>query len=92
MPERPYRATQLGTLFHSWVEERYGAGDAVDELDALSTETDIEYVAVDDATLARLKATFERSPWAARRPVEVEREIHLPFLGRTVVCKIDAVY
>ena len=43
-------------------------------------------------TLARLKATFERSPWAARRPVEVEREIHLPFVGRIVVCKIDAVY
>ena len=26
MPERPYRATRLGTLFHSWVEHRSGAG------------------------------------------------------------------
>jgi DNA helicase-2/ATP-dependent DNA helicase PcrA len=24
MPERPYRATRLGTLFHDWVENRYG--------------------------------------------------------------------
>jgi DNA helicase-2/ATP-dependent DNA helicase PcrA len=92
MPERPYRATQLGTLFHAWVEDRYGAGDATDELDALSTEADTEYVAVDDAELARLRGIFERSEWAGRRPVEVEREIHLPFAGRTVVCKIDAVY
>lgn len=92
MPERPYRATQLGTLFHSWVEDRYGYGDVPDELDALSTDVDADYVAVDDAELARLKATFERSPWASRRPVDVECEIHLPFAGRIVICKIDAVY
>ena len=24
MPERPYRQTRLGTLFHGWVEQRYG--------------------------------------------------------------------
>jgi DNA helicase-2/ATP-dependent DNA helicase PcrA len=93
MPERPYRATQLGTLFHAWVEDRYGAGDVTDELDALSTESDTEdFVGVDDAQLAALKRTFEASPWAGRRPVEVEREIHLPFAGRIVICKIDAVY
>ena len=28
MPERPYRATRLGTLFHSWVEQRIGGGRA----------------------------------------------------------------
>ena len=47
---------------------------------------------VDAEALGRLQATFEASPWGARRPVEVEREIHLPFDGRIVVCKIDAVY
>ena len=93
MPERPYRATQLGTLFHAWVEDRYGAGDVTDELDALPVESDTEdFVGVDDAALAALKRTFEASPWAGRRPVEVEREIHLPFAGRIVICKIDAVY
>jgi DNA helicase-2/ATP-dependent DNA helicase PcrA len=89
MPEKPYRATQLGTLFHAWVEERYGPGG--EDLDALPTETDAEDF-VDAERLAELQATFERSPWATRRPVDVEREIHLPFAGRIVICKIDAVY
>lgn len=101
MPEQPYRATQLGTLFHSWVENRFGpGGDAeqlaaatvgADELDAAPGEIDAGDT-LTDADLDRLKATFEASPWAARRPVEVEREIHLPFDGRIIICKIDAVY
>lgn len=91
MPERPYKATQLGTLFHSWVEDRYGVGGDSEELDALPFETDTDE-AVDDAALATLKATFEASEWAGRKPVDVEREIHLPFDGRIVICKIDAVY
>lgn len=34
MPERPYRQTRLGTLFHAWVEQRselVGVGNRVDE-------------------------------------------------------------
>ncbi|QEO09645.1 ATP-dependent DNA helicase [Protaetiibacter larvae] len=93
MPEKPYRATRLGTLFHAWVEERYGtAGGAADELDAAPFELDDEGEVVDAERLAELQATFERSPWAQLKPVEVEREIHLPFDGRIVICKIDAVY
>ncbi|WP_307852431.1 ATP-dependent DNA helicase [Glaciihabitans sp. dw_435] len=93
MPERPYRATRLGTLFHGWVEQRYGeSGGGFEELDALSTEVDGDTIAVDDTEFARLKAIFERSPWAMRAPVEVEREIHLILDGQIFVCKIDAVY
>ncbi len=91
MPEKPYRATQLGTLFHSWVEDRYGVGGDSDELDASLPELDRDDL-VDDASLASLIATFESSEWATRKPVDVEREIHLPFDGRIVICKIDAVY
>ena len=91
MPERPYRATQLGTLFHSWVENRYGVGGDAEELDALPTELDATDLVTDDQ-LARLKEIFEASPWATRQAVDVEREIHLPFGGRIVICKIDAVY
>ncbi|HEY0258849.1 MAG TPA: ATP-dependent DNA helicase [Lacisediminihabitans sp.] len=91
MPERPYRATQLGTLFHSWVEDRYGLLGAPDDIDSLVTELDTEDL-VDEAELARLKAVFEASPWGSRSPIDVEREIHLPFDGQIVVCKIDAVY
>ena len=39
-----------------------------------------------------LQDTFARSVWAGRKPIDVEREIHLPFDGRIVICKIDAVY
>lgn len=91
MPQKPYRATQLGTLFHSWVENRYGVGGDSEELDALVSEIDSDDFA-DDAELERLQATFEASPWASRKPIDVEREIHLPFDDRIVICKIDAVY
>ncbi|HTL40705.1 MAG TPA: ATP-dependent DNA helicase [Pseudolysinimonas sp.] len=92
MPEKPFRATRLGTLFHSWVENRYGITAGADELDAAAPELDADGDAVDAADLARLQATFENSRWAQRRPIEVEREIHLPFDGRIIICKIDAVY
>jgi DNA helicase-2/ATP-dependent DNA helicase PcrA len=96
MPERPFKATRLGTLFHSWVENRYGLGGGSDELDAGAIELDDGLIAVGDgveaADLARLRATFEASEWASRKPIEVEREIHLPFDDRIVICKIDAIY
>jgi DNA helicase-2/ATP-dependent DNA helicase PcrA len=92
MPEKPYRATRLGTLFHSWVEERSGLVGSREVIDALASELEPEEAAVDEAALARLQETFERSEWAGLKPVEVERELHLPFDGRIVICKIDAVY
>ena len=95
MPERPYRATRLGTLFHGWVENRYGLDGSSEELDSASTELDFgddSVVGADEAELERLKLVFERSPWATRKPIEVEREIHLVLAGQVIVCKIDAVY
>ena len=92
MPEKPFKATRLGTLFHSWVENRYGLGAGSDELDAPALELDDDGDGVEAADLARLRATFEASEWADRRPIEVEREIHLPFDDRIVICKIDAIY
>lgn len=94
MPERPYRATRLGTLFHAWVESRSDESvvGGFDELDDLDFETADELVAVDAERFAKLRETFAASPWADLKPVDVEREIHLPFDGRVVICKIDAVY
>jgi DNA helicase-2/ATP-dependent DNA helicase PcrA len=92
MPEKPYRATRLGTLFHAWVEKRSGVVGGGEQLDALDTELDFDDPSIDEQELARLQRVFEASPWADAKPVEVEREIHLPFAGRVVICKIDAVY
>ncbi|WFR68389.1 ATP-dependent DNA helicase [Curtobacterium flaccumfaciens] len=104
MPERPYRATRLGTLFHQWVEQRARSGGALETLDVWDGELDLDLdeavdastdavVTDDDARrLADFQATFARSRWAELAPIEVEREIHIPFLGHSIVCKLDAVY
>ena len=106
MPERPYRATRLGTLFHSWVEQRStgaSSGDLIDagldELDLdLDTDTDPDTRGGGDGMpleleqLERFKATFERSPWAALAPEEVEIEIHHVLNDQVFICKLDAVY
>jgi DNA helicase-2/ATP-dependent DNA helicase PcrA len=97
MPERPFKATQIGTLFHSWVESRYGMDGTSEPLDSFPSELDDgagqgSSDITNDADLARLQDTFSRSVWAERRPIDVEREIHLPFDDRIVICKIDAVY
>jgi DNA helicase-2/ATP-dependent DNA helicase PcrA len=91
MPERPFSATRLGTLFHAWVEQRFGFGTGAEEIDAVDDESDAG-AAEGGAELEALCTRFEASEWAQRRPIEVEREIHLPFDDRIVICKIDAVY
>jgi DNA helicase-2/ATP-dependent DNA helicase PcrA len=101
LPERPYRQTRLGTLFHAWVEQRSGrAGSAAsldDALWELDDDPDTEASAADAADLAKLRAVFEASEWAPLAPIEVETEID--FVLRTpngeshvIICKLDAVY
>ncbi|MDJ0339320.1 ATP-dependent DNA helicase [Cryobacterium sp. PH31-O1] len=109
MPQRPYRATRLGTLFHSWVERRAGAGatgTGTDSIDAGLNELDFgdddgygggsgmlnDLAVPEQEQFAVLQATFERSEWAERRPVDVEIEIHHVLGGQVFVCKLDAVY
>jgi DNA helicase-2/ATP-dependent DNA helicase PcrA len=102
VPERPYRQTRLGTLFHAWVEqrsERAGVGPSPDDglweadLDQPDSETSVE----DAAELARLQRIFEASEWGPLAPLEVEAEIDFALegegtAGHIVVCKLDAVY
>jgi DNA helicase-2/ATP-dependent DNA helicase PcrA len=94
MPERPYRQTRLGTLFHSWVEERFGTmAGSTEVLDARVGELDDPASELLEAEqLDELKATFDRSEWSGRRPEEVELEIHVTLAGQVVVCKLDAIY
>lgn len=95
VPQRPYRRTRIGNRFHEWVERRAttAAGTALplagldlDEWDPGRAEFETE------RELAPLIETFERSRWADLRPIAVEQEVTLPFAGRTLVCKLDAVY
>ncbi|WP_445158949.1 UvrD-helicase domain-containing protein [Leifsonia poae] len=94
MPERPYRQTRLGTLFHGWVEQRFGTvGGGSDVIDAAAMELDDPAgEALETEELAALQRTFAASAWADRRPNEVEIEIQMTLAGQVVVCKLDAVY
>lgn len=101
LPERPYRQTRLGTLFHAWVESRSGRSGLSGSLDdALwESEDDAPVAATPDDLVAldRLRETFLRSEWATLQPLEVETEIDFTTIdldGRAhvVICKLDAVY
>src|SRR5690606_16033696 len=87
----------VGTLFHAWVEEYYGAPSLLDVEGAEDLLTDDEAVVADAAPggppdLAELKRTFTGSPWAARRPVAVEVDLETAVAGTVVRCRIDAVF
>ena len=103
LPERPYRQTRLGTLFHAWVEQRAGvvaAGATLD--DALwddATEDAGSGAAPEASELAQLQERFLASEWAHLQPIEVETEIDVAMpdaLGdgrpHVIICKLDAVY
>lgn len=94
VPQRPFRRTRIGNLFHDWVEQRTTTPRGLaltfdfDELDHASQDVSDG----DQQLLDELIATFERSRWATRKPVLVEEELTIPFADRRVVCKLDAVY
>lgn len=100
LPERPYRQTRLGTLFHSWVEQRAGIAGGQESLDSSLLEQDVEegpgtllpLEQSEREQLAVLQRTFEASEWASLRPVEVEREINFVLGEQIIICKLDAVY
>lgn len=83
MPERPFRQTRLGTLFHAWVEQRSelaGLGPSPDDaLWEVDDDEMSEASAEDAADLARLQAVFEASEWGPLRPIAVEAEIDFAF-------------
>ncbi|MDT0156719.1 ATP-dependent DNA helicase [Microbacterium sp. ARD32] len=85
MPERPYRQTRLGTLFHAWVESRSGLVGAGTPLDDGLWEIDddapggADVSDADAADLERLREIFERSEWAPLQPIAVEIEIDFAF-------------
>jgi DNA helicase-2/ATP-dependent DNA helicase PcrA len=92
LPERPYRATRIGTAFHAWVEHRLGVSGSSETIDAAPSELEVVDDSLDLDELARLQQIFERSEFAPRRPTAVELELHLLLDGQIIVCKIDAVY
>lgn len=89
-------------MFHDWVEQRFTApSGGADLLDGELIELDPDQVELvglslpstsDAERLTELQSRFERSTWADRQPIAVEQTIEVELGGRTVVCKLDAVY
>lgn len=91
VPQRPYRRTRIGNRFHEWVERRATTARGTALPLACFEEADTVDFDV-EADLQPLIEQFERSRWAGLRPIAVEQEVTLPFAGRSLVCKLDAVY
>lgn len=102
LPERPYRQTRLGTLFHSWVEQRSGLVARSRSADDVLWDDDEDAGSMSSAdadALDRLREAFLASEWGPLQPIEVETEIDFVDVdafgdGRPhiVICKLDAVY
>lgn len=91
VPQQPFKRTRIGNLFHEWIEARTTThlGKAI----TLEIETGGLSVTDEEASaLVELQQTFEASPWATLQPIDVEVQITIPFAGRRVVCKLDAVF
>ncbi|SDG24584.1 ATP-dependent DNA helicase [Microbacterium sp. 77mftsu3.1] len=101
LPERPYRQTRLGTLFHAWVEQRSGLVGRSRSVDDVLWDDDesVSMSPADADALDRLRDAFLASEWGPLQPIEVETEIDFvdpDALGdgrpHIVICKLDAVY
>jgi DNA helicase-2/ATP-dependent DNA helicase PcrA len=91
MPSQPFAETMKGTLFHSWIESRYGIVSNSDQLD--DTEAALEELDLTTSQeLEDLKANFEKSRWAKQIAKDIEVEIQVTFGQNTFICKIDAVF
>ena len=85
IPTPPSRAAEIGTTFHSWVEQHFGQS-------SIDIGEDESVRPIDAATVERLQATFSASEFATRRADHVEMSFEL-VLGRfRVPGKIDAVF
>ena len=89
LPRRPAPAAARGTRFHAWVEALFGERPLLDP-DELPGASDDGLA--DDTEMARLQQAFLATPYASRRPHQVEAPFDLPLAGRVVRGRIDAVY
>lgn len=89
VPRPPAPLARRGTLFHAWLESRWGAPRLVD-VDELPGFADDG--AAPDRELATLQEAFLGSDWAGRTPVEVEAPFELLVAGVLLRGRVDAVF
>jgi len=88
VPRRPAPWARRGTVFHTWLEQRWDKQTLLD-VDQLPGAAD---EGVDDAEFDELRAAFEASQWAQRTPADVEVPFEMTVDGRVVRGRMDAVF
>jgi DNA helicase II / ATP-dependent DNA helicase PcrA len=89
VPHPPAPLARRGTLFHAWLEARWGSPRLID-VDELPGYADTD--AAPDRDLAALQQAFLASAWADRSPIEVEAPFELLIAGVLVRGRVDAVF
>ncbi len=84
MPRRPSPAASLGSRFHEWVQHRFDAAAAFEELEVLPGQP--------PPGLDALIAAFEAGQFGRRTPVGVEVPFLLNWERQVLRGRIDAVY
>jgi DNA helicase II / ATP-dependent DNA helicase PcrA len=99
VPRPPSRQARRGTVFHRWLEQRYGQQRLIDDADLFDPGPDDQPggpaggpAAADLGELGELRARFERSEWADRWPQAVEVPFETLVGDRLVRGRIDAVF
>ena len=89
VPTAPAPLARRGTLFHAWLEARWGAPRLLDT-DELPGSADAG--AAHDRDLGALQEAFLASQWASRTPAEVEPPFELVVAGVLIRGRADAVF
>ncbi len=89
VPRPPAPLARRGTLFHAWLESRWGAPRLLDT-DELPGSADDG--AAHDRELSALQEAFLASEWATRTPAEVEPPFELLVADVLIRGRADAVF
>jgi DNA helicase-2/ATP-dependent DNA helicase PcrA len=87
MPQPPAGQARRGTVFHQWLEERFGQQRLIGDDDLFADDD-----SPSDGALTRLRERFEAGEWGNRWPREVEVPFDTVIGDRQVRGRIDAVF
>lgn len=89
VPREPAPLARRGTMFHAWLESRWGNPRLVD-IDELPGSADDG--AAPDTALTDLQEAFLSSEWADQVPLEIEPPFELPIAGVLIRGRADAIF
>ncbi|MFC6081447.1 UvrD-helicase domain-containing protein [Sphaerisporangium aureirubrum] len=89
LPHRPAPLARRGTAFHRWLEGRWQQQRLIDDLSLPGASDDLTDA---DTELTELQTRFEESPWATKRPLDLEIPFETMIADRLIRGRMDAVF